>query len=81
MAQTPPVSAARPVRRCGTCGRFRGYRDGDRFCIVCGGESLDDACGCGRPFDYALDEPPTGGLHCPRCGRDFRAADTDWSSR
>jgi len=81
VAQTPPVSAAHPVRRCGTCGRFRGYRDGDRFCIVCGGESLDDACGCGRPFDYALDEPPTGGLHCPRCGRDFRAADTDWSSR
>lgn len=75
------MSAAHPVRRCGTCGRFRGYRDGDRFCIVCGGESLDDACGCGRPFDYALDEPPTGGLHCPRCGRDFRAADTDWSSR
>jgi len=30
-------------------------------------------CSCGRAFDFALAEPPDGGLHCPRCGRDFRA--------
>ena len=43
--------------RCGTCGRFRGYREGDRFCVVCGSETLSAACACGRPFDYALAEP------------------------
>jgi hypothetical protein len=75
------VSAAPDVRRCGTCGRFRTYREGDRFCLVCGSETLDGECGCGRPFDYALAEPPEGGLHCPRCGRDFRGAETDWAFR
>ena len=67
------------ARRCATCGRFRAYRDGDRFCIVCGSESLDEHCACGRAFDYALAEPEAGGVHCPRCGRDFRGAQTDWS--
>ncbi len=67
--------------RCGTCGRFRGYRDGDRFCIVCGCEALSAACACGRGFDYALEEPPHAALHCPRCGRDFRGAAADWEPR
>ena len=75
------MSVPGPVLRCATCGRFRAYRDGDRFCVVCGCETLEDACGCGRGFDYALDEPSQGGLHCPRCGRDFRAADADWRFR
>ena len=63
-ARTAP---ARTAKRCGTCGRFRGYEAGDRFCLVCGHEDLADACDCGRAFDYALEE--TGELHCPRCGK------------
>ena len=75
------MTGSSAVMRCGTCGRFRAYRDGDAFCIVCGSATLDSACDCGRPYDYALDEPPQGGLHCPRCGRDFRGAGTDWPFR
>ena len=63
----------RLAKLCATCGRFRLYAPDDGYCIVCGYESLVAACGCGRSFDYALAEPPAGGLHCPRCGRDFRA--------
>ena len=65
-------SDGRVTKRCETCGRFRLYAPDDRHCIVCGYQSLSDACGCGRSFDYALAEPPEGSLHCPRCGRDFR---------
>jgi uncharacterized Zn finger protein (UPF0148 family) len=75
------VSGGGAPLRCRTCGRFRAYRDGDRFCIVCGSETLDAACACGRGFDYALDEPPDGALHCPRCGRDFRGSSADWEAR
>lgn len=65
-------SDGRVTKRCETCGRFRLYAPDDRHCIVCGYQSLSDACGCGRSFDYALAEPPEGSLHCPHCGRDFR---------
>jgi hypothetical protein len=34
-----------------------------------GYQSLASECDCGRSFDYAIAEPPGGGLHCPRCGR------------
>ncbi len=61
------------VKRCQTCGRFRRYESDDTYCIGCGYQSLTGACTCGRSFDYALAEPPDGALHCPRCGRDFRA--------
>ncbi len=67
------ASAERVVKRCETCGRFRLYAPDDSYCIVCGYQSLAAECGCGRSFDYALAEPPGSGLHCPRCGRDFRA--------
>jgi hypothetical protein len=63
----------RLAKWCETCGRFRLYSPDDEYCIVCGYQSLVAECSCGRPFDYALTEPPAGGLHCPRCGRDFRA--------
>ncbi len=66
-------TSARPVVKvCRTCGRFRRYDALDRYCVVCGYDTLDDTCDCGRTFDYALDEPEGGGLHCPRCGRDWR---------
>jgi len=62
----------RVTMRCETCGRFRRYAPDDTHCLVCGYQSLSAACGCGRTFDYALDEQPEASLHCPRCGRDFR---------
>ena len=62
----------RVTKRCETCGRFRRYAADDLHCIGCGYPSLSAACTCGRSFDFALDEPPDGSLHCPRCGRDLR---------
>ncbi len=62
----------RVTKRCETCGRFRLYVADDAYCVACGYQSLVSACTCGRSFDYALAEPPGAGLHCPRCGRDFR---------
>jgi hypothetical protein len=64
----------RQIKICETCGRFRRYDPADTWCVGCGFETLSAACTCGRDFDYALDEPETGGLHCPRCGRDWRGA-------
>ncbi len=58
--------------RCAVCGRFRAYATDDEFCIVCGNDSLEPTCECGRAFDYALAE--TGDVHCPRCGRVLRGA-------
>ena len=58
------------VKRCATCGRFRGYEDGDAFCLLCGSDELETTCGCGRAYDYALAED--GDLHCPRCGKRLR---------
>jgi hypothetical protein len=81
VAAAAPLTAEPKTLRCRTCGRFRAYRDGDAFCIACGCETLSPQCDCGRAFDYALDEPAGGGLHCPRCGRDFRASETDWAFR
>jgi hypothetical protein len=69
-----PPREAQVVKLCATCGRFRRYGADDQYCIGCGYDTLSAECACGRPFDYALDEPDSGGLHCPRCGRDFRAA-------
>ena len=65
------------VKVCETCGRFRRYDPADAFCIVCGYETLSSTCGCGRVLDYALEEPEDGGLHCPRCGRDWRSSALD----
>ena len=58
------------TRRCSVCGRFRAYDADDVFCIVCGNEGLEDQCGCGRDYSYALVEH--GDIHCPRCGRVLR---------
>jgi DNA-directed RNA polymerase subunit RPC12/RpoP len=59
------------IKRCTTCTRFREYEDDDRYCIGCGEESLEDACACGRGYDYALAEDGPE-IHCPRCGRRLR---------
>ena len=65
------------VKVCATCGRFREYDPADQYCIVCGYDSLAAECRCGRSLEYALGEPEEGGLHCPRCGRDWRRATLD----
>ena len=64
---SPAKSSAKVAKRCATCARFRAYEPADRFCLVCGGDDLEDACACGRAYDYALGE--VGELHCPRCGK------------
>jgi hypothetical protein len=70
---TAPVT-----KRCTTCGRFRAYEPDDAFCLVCGTDSLDAACACGRPFDYALAEE--GDLHCPRCGLKLRGRASEFDA-
>ena len=67
---------AKATKRCATCGRFRAYDLEDRFCLVCGNESLEHECACGRDFDYALGEE--GDLHCPRCGKRLRGRATEF---
>jgi hypothetical protein len=62
------------TKRCAVCGRFRAYESDDEFCIVCGNETLEVFCDCGRGFEYALAE--TGDVHCPRCGRVLRGIPT-----
>ncbi len=74
MAAPPPVTDHAVVKICETCGRFRRYDAADRYCIGCGYETLAAECGCGRAFGYAIEEPDGGGLHCPRCGKDWRGA-------
>ena len=66
------------VHRCSTCGRFRDYREGDRYCLSCGNASLDAGCACGREFDYALHEE--GDLHCPRCGVKLRGRPAEFET-
>lgn len=68
------MSHDRVVKVCGTCGRFRRYDPADEYCVACGFASLVSECSCGRTLEYAIDEPEGGGLHCPRCGRDWRRA-------
>jgi len=66
------------TKRCSVCGRFRSYDPDDRYCIGCGNESLENACACGRAYDYALSE--TGAVHCPRCGRAFHGKSEEFDA-
>jgi hypothetical protein len=65
------AGAARVTKRCTVCARFRAYDPDDAYCLVCGHESLETSCTCGRDFDYALAEHGDE-LHCPRCGKKLR---------
>ena len=61
------------TKRCSVCGRFRHYAEDDGFCVICGNDSLESECMCGRNYDYALEEGNQGtSLHCPKCGRALR---------
>lgn len=77
MSGSPEPLPGLVVKRCTTCGRFRRYEPADAWCMSCGHDSLADACGCGRRFDYALDEPGES-LHCPRCGTRLRGRSDDY---
>jgi ribosomal protein L37E len=66
----------RVTKRCTVCGRFRSYQTEDEYCIVCGHESLEAECTCGRDFDYARTE--TGSIHCPKCGKSFHGKQAEY---
>lgn len=68
------VRTDKVIKVCETCGRFRRYDSDDAWCLICGFDTLSAECACGRDFDYALDEPEAGPMHCPRCGKDWRGA-------
>jgi hypothetical protein len=69
------------TKRCAVCGRFRHYVDDDAFCVICGNESLESECTCGRNYDYALEEGNQGAsLHCPKCGRSLRGRSTEFEA-
>jgi hypothetical protein len=72
------MSAKSVTKRCTVCGRFRSYHEDDRYCIVCGHESLEAECSCGRDFAYALSE--TGPVHCPRCGKPFHGKSPEFDA-
>lgn len=67
------------VKRCGVCGRFRHYDDADVYCVICGNNTLEDSCACGRDYGYALDDKNDGAtLHCPRCGKALKGRSGDF---
>jgi hypothetical protein len=69
------------TKRCSVCGRFRHYAADDVFCVICGNDSLESACTCGRAYDYALEDGNQGAsLHCPKCGRSLRGRSTEFDS-
>lgn len=69
------------VKRCAVCGRFRHYSETDVYCVICGNDTLEDECECGRTYDYALEEGNQGAsLHCPRCGRSLRGRSSDFDA-
>jgi hypothetical protein len=74
------MSAAFVAKRCAVCGRFRSYEATDQFCVVCGTDALENACTCGRAFDFALEESESADLYCPRCGRALRGRAGEFTS-
>ena len=76
MSAPQDARAPKRTKRCATCGRFRAYDPEDAYCLGCGNDTLEDACACGRDFDYALAEE--GDLHCPRCGKRLRGRSAEF---
>lgn len=76
MAKAP----VKVTKRCSVCGRFRPYGEMDTYCIICGNDSLEAHCSCGRGYDYALDEhnSDTISLHCPKCGKSLKGRSADF---
>ncbi|MEX2179373.1 MAG: hypothetical protein WD801_11720 [Gemmatimonadaceae bacterium] len=69
------------TKRCEVCGRFRPYAEDDRYCVICGHDTLESACTCGRDYAYALDDGNEGtSLHCPRCGRGLRGRSSEFDA-
>lgn len=68
------------VKRCTVCARFRGYEVEDRYCVVCGHESLEGECGCGRRYDYLQESDDESTLHCPRCGKVLRGRQKEFDA-
>jgi hypothetical protein len=67
------------TKRCAVCGRFRHYDETDEFCVICGHETLERECSCGRNYDYALEDGNhSASLHCPRCGRGLRGRSNEF---
>lgn len=67
------------TKRCSICGRFRHYADDDVFCVICGNQSLESQCTCGRGYDYALEEGnQSESLHCPKCGRALKGRSSEF---
>ena len=67
------------VKRCAVCGRFRHYAETDAYCVICGNDTLESECECGRSYNYALEEGNQGAsLHCPHCGRSLRGRSSDF---
>jgi hypothetical protein len=73
------VSNDHVAKRCSICGRFRSYETEDAFCIVCGSDALEAECGCGRAFDFSLEEAEDADLYCPRCGRSLRGRSDEFT--
>lgn len=69
------------TKRCTVCARFRAYEIDDRHCVICGHESLEGECSCGRRYDYLRDDDDEAtGLHCPRCGRVLRGRQKEYDA-
>lgn len=73
------MSTDHVAKRCAVCGRFRSYETEDLFCVLCGSDALEKECGCGRAFDFSLEEPEDADLYCPRCGRSLRGRSDEFT--
>ena len=57
-----------------------GYELEDRYCVVCGHETLEGECACGRRYDYLQQSDDESALHCPRCGKVLRGRQKEFDA-